>query len=155
MANLEHLELFRQGVEAWNAWRTDPREVYVHEVDLIEADLNLLMRSSTARSSTARLFGTILAPRAAVPNSFFDLRARNASAGGGGGRRHRALLRKGAAQEASRGVEGGLAAGSGGRFQPFPLPLSPTRPNAALCALRGFLWACSNLTSSSSEHQPG
>jgi TIR domain/Pentapeptide repeats (8 copies) len=55
MANLEHLEILKQGVQAWNAWRdqhsgtvevdatlseADVREFYLREVRLREADLS-------------------------------------------------------------------------------------------------------------------
>jgi uncharacterized protein YjbI with pentapeptide repeats len=36
VANPEHLELLRQGVEVWNAWRVKDRSVFL---DLVEADL--------------------------------------------------------------------------------------------------------------------
>jgi uncharacterized protein YjbI with pentapeptide repeats len=42
MANQEHLDLLRQGVKVWNAWRQEHGDVLVdlREADLCEADLN-------------------------------------------------------------------------------------------------------------------
>ena len=41
MANPEHLEILKQGVEVWNKWReeTDEVEVDLTEADLVEANL--------------------------------------------------------------------------------------------------------------------
>jgi uncharacterized protein YjbI with pentapeptide repeats len=36
MANPEHLQILKQGVEAWNAWREQNRDI---KPDLTEADL--------------------------------------------------------------------------------------------------------------------
>ncbi|MCZ6529883.1 MAG: pentapeptide repeat-containing protein, partial [Chloroflexi bacterium] len=36
MANQEHLDILKQGVEVWNAWRAENEEV---QVDLRKADL--------------------------------------------------------------------------------------------------------------------
>jgi len=37
MANPEHVKILNQGVDAWNRWREEHREV---KVDLSEADLS-------------------------------------------------------------------------------------------------------------------
>src|SRR5436305_14148506 len=37
MANPEHIAILQDGVEAWNAWRTEQRDV---EPDLMEADIS-------------------------------------------------------------------------------------------------------------------
>ncbi len=69
MANPEHLEILKQGVEQWNKWRKEHPDVvpYLSEGDLagaklVEANLirarlfraNLSGRSSPARTSAGR-----------------------------------------------------------------------------------------------------
>ena len=61
MANLEHLEILKQGVEAWNNWRAenleiepDLSEAYLFEANLRDADL------SGANLSGADLYQTQL-----------------------------------------------------------------------------------------------
>jgi TIR domain-containing protein/pentapeptide repeat protein len=71
MANLEHLEILNQGVEAWNEWRREHPDVTpdlsaadLNGVDLSEADLssaNLVSADlSYANLSSARLIGADL-----------------------------------------------------------------------------------------------
>jgi TIR domain/Pentapeptide repeats (8 copies) len=71
MANPEHLRILRQGVEAWNAWREQPRDMIpaLRGADLSEAHLrgahlhaaNLVVaKMSGANVSKAMLYGTLL-----------------------------------------------------------------------------------------------